>query len=494
MTFNEDHTHEQSTENSNHYPSWWTTMLTRRQMNTSLASLAAAAGITGFLTSCDDDDIDSESDTLELQRKEGWNVGSQDKTLTFPSKQSADSTGSTAWKDYTKPDALLKAWQPSSNNAKWQPYYVPTLIQALSQESLRNVITPICTPAMREAYSRGLGMREVLKTCENPAATMIISDIPGPESVAFAAALADLAEPVISFDNFPHPLGVVPSHETLAALMYYAKEVSEKAAKRPQNPAAIMVVDANRLAKYVDADSQFDNRYMAKMPTADNLKSLGITAVVYGMPNENQKTELDDLNDDFVAYQEKGMSVEMLPLTRFQPSTANAANGSTTATASLQALPNNGQQNLQQQNLQPQNQQMQNPQQMNAQQMNAQQMNAQGGYAGYAAAPVYYYGGGPMYSPWFFYHYPSYTYYRTMPAMTRLPATSYTRTSYAPVSRPTMFSGTSIGGNRSGIGKQRPSGFGRVSVRTNASTGRVSGVRSGRSGSFGRSSFGGRSS
>jgi hypothetical protein len=489
MTFNEDQTHEQATDGNAHYPNWWTTMLTRRQMNTNIASLAAAAGITGFLTSCDDDDVDSESDTLDLQRKEGWNVGSQDKTLTFPDKQVADSTGSTAWKDYTKPDTLLKAWQPSSNNAKWQPYYVPTLIQALSQDSLRNVITPICTPAMREAYSRGLGMREVLKTCENPAATMIISDIPGPESVAFAAAIADLAEPIISFDNFPHPLGVVPSHETLAALIYYAKEVSEKAAKRPQNPAAMMVVDANRLAKYVDADSQFDNRYMAKMPTAENLASLGISAVVYGMPNENQKTELDDLNDDFVAYQEKNISVEMLPLTRFQPSTANATNGGTTATASVQAVPpNNAQQNLQQQN-----QQVQNQQQMNAQAQPGYNPQAAAGYAVYSP-PVYYYGGGPMYSPWFFYHYPSYTYYRTMPAMTRLPATTYSRTSYAPVRRPTMFSGTSIGGNRSGIGKQRPSGFGRVSVRTSASTGRLSGIRSGRSGSFGRSSFGGRSS
>jgi hypothetical protein len=489
MTFNEDQTREQAADSNTHYPSWWTTMLTRRQMNTNIASLAAAAGITGFLTSCDDDDVDSESDTLDLQRKEGWNVGSQDKTLTFQDKQVADSTGSTAWKDYTKPDALLKAWQPSSNNAKWQPYYVPTLIQALSQDSLRNIITPICTPAMREAYSRGLGMREVLKTCENPAATMIISDIPGPESVAFAAAIADLAEPVISFDNFPHPLGVVPSHETLAALIYYAKEVSDKAAKRPQNPAVMMVVDANRLAKYVDADSQFDNRYMAKMPTAENLASLGISAVVYGMPNENQKTELDDLNDDFVAYQEKNISVEMLPLTRFQPSTTNAANGSTTATASIQAMPPNNAQ----QNLQPQNQQVQNQQQMNAQVQPGYNPQAAAGYAVYSP-PVYYYGGGPMYSPWFFYHYPSYTYYRTMPAMTRLPATTYSRTSYAPVRRPTMFSGTSIGGNRSGIGKQRPSGFGRVSVRTSASSGRLSGVRSGRSGSFGRSSFGGRSS
>lgn len=461
-------------------------MLSRRQMNTNLAALAAAAGITGFLSSCDDDDVESESDTLELQRKEGWNVGSQDKTLTFKDKQVADSTGSTAWKDFTKPDALLKAWQPRSDNAKWQPYYVPTLIQALSQDTLRGLISPICTQAMREAYSRGLGMREVLKTCENPASTLIMADIPGPEAVAFAAALADLAEPIISFDNFPHPLGVVPSHETLAALVYYAKEVSDKAEKRPAKPAAVLVLDANRLAKYVDADNQFDNRYMAKIPTAENLNALNITAVVYGMPNETQKTEMDDLNDDFVAYQEKNITVEMLPLTRFQAASANVsagtANGSTTATA----MAKNPQQQVQQQNLQAQ--QNLNPQ---AQQGYNPQMAA--GYSAYAP-PVYYYGGGPMYSPWFFYHYPTYTYYRPMPAISRLPATSYTRSSYMPVRRPTLFSGRSVGGVRSGIGKQRPSGFGRVSVRTSASTGRLSGIRSGRSGSFGRSSFGGRSS
>ncbi|MCU0424443.1 MAG: hypothetical protein MUF71_02330 [Candidatus Kapabacteria bacterium] len=480
----QEHSSSTNQSSNNSYPDWWNAMLSRRQMNTNLAALAAAAGVTGFLTSCDDDDVESESDTLELQRKEGWNVGSQDKTLTFKDKQVADSTSSSAWKDFTKPDVLLKAWQPRSENAKWQPYYVPTLIQSLSQDTLRGVIAPICTPAMREAYSRGLGMREVLKTCENPASTLIIADISGPEAVAFAAAMSDLAEPVISFDNFPHPLGVVPSHETLAALVYYAKEVSEKAEKRPAKPAAVLVLDANRLAKYVDADNQFDNRYMAKIPTAENLTALNINAVVYGMPNETQKTEMDDLNDDFVAYQEKNITVEMLPLTRFQAAAANASTGSSTATVTAQNTQNlqqQPQQNLQQQNLNPQAQQNLNP-----------QMAA--GYSTMYAPPVYYYGGGPMYSPWFFYHYPTYTYYRTMPVMSRLPATSYTRSSYMPTRRPTLFSGRSVGGVRSGIGRQRPSGFGRVSVRTSASTGRLSGIRSGRSGSFGRSSFGGRSS
>ena len=442
------------------FPSWWQTMLTRRRVNANLLGLAASVGLSGFFVSCDDDDIDSESDTLELQRKEGWNVGSQDKALAFAHKQIADSSGSTAWKDYAKPDMLLQAWQPTSAGGKWQPYFVPTLIQSLSQESLQGSVAPIFTPSMKDAYSRGLGMREILKSSSSPASTLIISDLPGPESVAFAAALADVAEPVLNFDNFPHPLGVVPSHETLAALIYYAAEVKEKSASRPENPAAVIVADSLRLSQYVDADSQFDNRYMAKMPTADNLQNLGVSAIVYAMPNEQQTNELDDLNEEFASYQERNISVELLPITRFQPDTSSAETPSTA--------------------------------QFSAPAGSSQDSTGRNAYAAQHRAPVYYYGGSPMFSPWFFYHYPVYSYYRALPVMTSLPASNLNRRAYAPVRRPTIFTARAVGG-ASGIGKQRPSGFGRVSVRTSASTGRLSGIRSGRSGSFGRSSFGGSS-
>jgi hypothetical protein len=67
--------------------------------------------------------------------------------------------------------------------------------------------------------------------------------------------------------------------------------------------------------------------------------------------------------------------------------------------------------------------------------------------------------------------------------------------SYEPASRPTMFSGARVGG-QAGVGRTKPSGFGRTTVRT--SGGRVTGVgsassssSSGRSGSLGRSSSSG---
>ncbi|HVI24327.1 MAG TPA: hypothetical protein VM691_12635, partial [Myxococcales bacterium] len=62
---------------------------------------------------------------------------------------------------------------------------------------------------------------------------------------------------------------------------------------------------------------------------------------------------------------------------------------------------------------------------------------------------------------------------------------------YRAVQRPTIFSSRTLGAG-SGVGKQRPSGFGRVSVRASASSGKITSVNKGRSGSFGRA--GGRSS
>ncbi len=490
-------------------PAWWEQMLTRRSATKSLASLAAMAGVSGFITACDDDDEEQDKDVLEIQKTEGWNVGSTDKTLTFPNKQDSDSMRSTNWREMAKPSTLMQAWQPTDE--AWKPYFVPTLIQSLSQPSLQTALVPVCSPAMREAYSRGLGMRELLKNSTNPKETLVLADLPGPEAVAFAAAVADVATPVLSFDNWPHPLGVVQSHLTLAALVYFANEVKEKAAKRPKGAPALVVLDGNRLANYVDADNQFDNRYMAKVPTAENLSALGIKSLLYATPNESKTTETDDLNDDFATFQEKNIAINLLPVSRFQvappntaQNTAQAASNmaSTTGTTSVstaiakapQTTPMNAQQNLQAQN--------QNPQQNSQQaQMQQQYANTSGSYVSYA--PVYYYGGSPFHSAWFYYHYPVYSYYRPMPMVSRLPSTMYSRPSYSAVRRPTMFSASRVGASAArGIGKQRPSGFGRVTVRTNSSTGRVSGVRAGRSGSFsgsrsgsfGRSSFGGRSS
>jgi len=427
---------------------WWQRSLTRREAGVRIAaigaaSLLAAGGALSF-AGCGDDDggeddgTDVDQDALELQKKMGWNAGSTDKSLTFTGKATSDSQGGMNWSSFAKPTELLKAWGPK--NATWQPYVVATLAQSLDQASLRGQIGPVHTAAMEAAYGRGLGMKEILKKTKEPGKTLIVVDIPGPEAVAYAAALSDVADPIITFDNWPHPLGVVKAHETLGALLYYAGEVQANAAKRSANAPAVMVLDGNRLASYTDADSQFDNRYMAKVPPADKLASLGVTSVLYAVPDSSNSNERDDLNEDFTAYKSKGINVSLFALSDFTPD-PNATSDSTMATAGTTTVRHS----------------------------------------------TYYYGGGPMFSPWFFYHYPVFVGY-SAPAMTRLPATNLTGRSYTPTPRPTMFASRTTGG-ASGVGRAKPTGFGRVSTRVDG-TGRTTGIRSGSYGSYSRSSSG----
>jgi hypothetical protein len=426
---------------------WWQKMLTRREANKNIAKAGALALLlssAGIISGCDsdDDDIEVDKDTFELQKEQGWNIGATDKNLQFIGKSTNDSQGSMDWMVYLDPKRLLEAYKPT--NEALQPFVVPTLVQALSQNSLKSQIAPVFTNEMKEAYSRGLGMREILLKSKDAAGMSIVSDLKGPEGVAFAAAMADVANPVITFDNWPHPLGVVPSHMTLGAMLFYAKEVEQKAKVRKENASSIFILDANRLNPYTDADTQFDNRYIAKLPPADKMTALKINNILYSVPNENKQVESDDINDDFATYKDKGISVSMLPVSNFQPST-DPKEQQTTA-------PNTG------------------------------------AYA--SNTTVYHYGGGGSMLPYFFMYYafmrPSYGYgYMS----NRLPPTSLPRPNYTPSRRPTMFSSSTVGGAR-GVGKMKPSGFGRVSTRMSSDGRSVTGIRSGRSGSFGRSRSG----
>jgi hypothetical protein len=70
------------------------------------------------------------------------------------------------------------------------------------------------------------------------------------------------------------------------------------------------------------------------------------------------------------------------------------------------------------------------------------------------------------------------------------PPPNYNPPTYRPTSRTTVFSSTRVGGaTGTGVGRSRPTGFGRTSVRMGGD-GNVTGVRSGRSGSYGRSGGG----
>jgi hypothetical protein len=433
---------------------WW--KMSRRTFIVGSVVTASAVVVGGGLWLANRDDTSEvDGDSLELQRAHGWNVGSEDKRLVLAGAQTKDSRQSEAWKKYLGQSEMLNAFQPKSQ--KWMPYFVPTLIQSLQFETLRGQLTPIFTPDMQEAYGRGQTIaKDFLANAENVAETAVIVDLPGRDSIALGAGLAEAGHLVTTFDNFPHPLGVTPSHETLAAMLYYVGEIEAKQTAAKADAPPVFLLDQKRLENYTSADTQFDNRYLAKLPSAQKLQELGIKSVLYITPDRTSQQEMDDLNEDFVEYKDKGISVAMLPLSDLtgvdEWVEGKQPDGSTQSVKERH----------------------------------------------------YYYGGGPGLHPLFFYSYP---FYRPSPVyVSRYP--EYGRYAagrasairppispprYIPAARPTMFAGTRIGtSSRGGVGRSKPSGFGRSTVRV-APGGRVVGTRAGRSGYYspGRSgSFG----
>jgi hypothetical protein len=393
------------------------------------------------------------SESLELQRQHGWNVGAEASRLFFKGISEQDATGSGDWKAYTDPTRLMDAWRPRTET--WQAFFAPTLIQALQASSLREQMRPVFSRAMAEAFGRGETLRrDLLSQVTRAEETLFIADLPGPEAVAFGAGLADWADVMVDFENWPHPHGVVRSHETLAALLYYAAYMQERKQRLPAAAPGLLLLDHQRLTPYTDDGSQFDNRYLATVPSATALQQRGIKHVLYIVLDRKQQDESDDLNDDFVAYKKVNIQVAVLPLSDLQKTTepvAKTAPDGTTRTVQETRYHYGG------------------------------DLSSHLGflmlYSFLAPRPTLYYpypvasppyqvgpGGGVAYGD------------LRRPTTVRPP-------SYEPRPRPTMFSSTRVGG-QSGVGRAKPSGFGRTTVRT--SSGRVTGLGPGRSGSLGR--------
>ncbi|GIX49134.1 MAG: hypothetical protein KatS3mg131_3345 [Candidatus Tectimicrobiota bacterium] len=436
---------------------WWQAM-DRRTFSKGALAFAALLSLNGCSR---EEEISAEA--LAVQQQHGWNVGAESSRLFFLGATGHDATGSEQWRRYTDPTRLLAAWRPRTET--WQPFMLPTLVQALQASSLRQQVRPVFTSAMAEAFARGETLRrDLLSQVTRGRETFFIADLPGPEAVAFGAGLAGWADLILGFDNWPHPYGVVRSHETLGALLYYAAYVEQQQANLPPEAPGLMLLDNQRLSPYTDDGRQFDNRYLASIPRAPALQQRGIKHVLYIVPDRSQKEESDDINDEFVEYREAGLQVAMLPLSDLRRVVQTVTREGPDGTPR-------------------------------------------------PAREVHYYYGGDLQSHLAFLllysflaprptasYYPGYgepiTLGRTSPPPFRPPR-------YQPRPRPTVFSGTRVGG-RPGVGRRKPSGFGRVTVRT--SGGRVTGlgrgrlgttarrgrVPFGRSGSFGRGwSFGG---
>lgn len=316
---------------------WWQRSLvapadpvTRRGALTGiLVATGAVVGVGMFAAiaagSGGEDTRTEKRNALEMQKQYGWSFGAVTEHLTFDgdTHRPFDRAALARMAGDLRPSARATA-----------PYYVPTLFQSPSAlprstpagdtgtlTPLKDALRPIFTTAMDKAYRSGRALALLFKGHSTGAA--VIVDLPGPEAVAFAAGAAGVFDPVFLFDNWPHPRGVVHAHLTLAAAAYYQPLFARK--KAPAGAPAMFVLDRARLNPYADDSTQFDNRHVARVPSAPQMKALAVSRVLYVTPHTYDTRELDDLNDDFVLYAKEGLDVKLVGADIFGPDPADAA-------------------------------------------------------------------------------------------------------------------------------------------------------------------------
>lgn len=263
-------------------------------------------------------DVGAAKDVLAVQREHGWAAGAKEPRLVFEGAVENDAEGAAF-----RPDAaagLAAALEPSDPALK--PFYSPTLFQVLDGPggaSLRAILKPVRTAATARAFETGRALRSLFLPDDAPESAgrdvALVVDLEGPESVALAAGLGAAFQPVFVFSNWPHPAGVVPAHQTLAAAIYYRPQLIGRPAAAP--PAFIL--DRARLREYKGEPGRFDNRYLAQLPSPESLRRLGVARVMMVTPDANTLIEMDDLNDDVVGWKEAGIGCAIIPATDFAP-------------------------------------------------------------------------------------------------------------------------------------------------------------------------------
>jgi hypothetical protein len=236
------------------------------------------------------------------------------------------------------------------------------------------------------------------------------------------------------FDNWPHPHGVVRAPQTLSAALTLADEFKNAAAMLRPDAPGLLVLDRDRLAPYSESPSQFDNRYVAKLPAAAALRGMGYAHVLCVVPQDGD-LESDDLNDDFVSYQAAGITTRLIGANAF---------------ARDDSVPPRA---------------------------------VAGAARDYDDGATYAYGGSVRSHNWFWLHYAL----ARAAAPTR-PAPAYRAPSLAIAPRMTLFSGGAPQPLTAGRARVQPPAFATTPVVVSQNDGRVIGSRWSRSGSWNRSS------
>jgi hypothetical protein len=307
---------------------WWQDSVVdpvgRRHTILTLLAVGVGLGVAGLAIDACEPTKKSRLGALALQRKYGWSFGAATETLVFNGQ-------STEPFDRSRLGQMVADLAPRL--AAHRPFYVQTLFEAPTAlptavsegdptpiPSLKDALQPILTDGMRQVFKWAQDHLDALSAFSGAA---LVVDLDGQDSVAFAAGASPRFDPIFLFDNWPHPHGVVPAHLALAAAAYY-QPMFANAGSAPSSTATLapmLVLDRKRLAPYTDDATQFDNRWVARMPGVQALRSMGITRLLYVAPLSRPPVppELDDLNDDFVTDDTAGIHVSVIDMPGTDP-------------------------------------------------------------------------------------------------------------------------------------------------------------------------------
>jgi hypothetical protein len=227
-----------------------------------------------------------------------------------------DARGRPDWRRFCTAEALFDVWGPH-RSSPWAPFHSVPLFAALDRMpppgagpapapdpgaagDPRNRIPPIAAPGSAPPPFLG-------------ADTWIIVDMPGPAAVQVAVWLIGAgSQPVCTFDNWPHPKGVLRAEQTLAELIRWATTVAQlRQGLGPQSPP-LWICDSDRLGQRSGAPGEFDNRYYlddSTLPGPRTLSAAGIRRVVYLTLGADDGPVLD-LVDYFAELLAAGLVVE----------------------------------------------------------------------------------------------------------------------------------------------------------------------------------------
>lgn len=209
----------------------------------------------------------------------------------------ADCMQDQAWRSFLDGRKLFDAWSAPPASA-WSAYARPTLFAALDAHlSFMGSKTPDIRPVAVPGLAAGQAPRQPFAGLGRD--TAVILDLPARESVAYAALLAFRFgyQPVVLFNNWPHPDGLVHMEGALAALLHFSPWAAAKdGAVDRDNEPPVFVLDRRRMPDVHPRPLDFDNRYYhleADLPSPATLRQNGINRVLYVCPAPGETAPLE---------------------------------------------------------------------------------------------------------------------------------------------------------------------------------------------------------